>query len=89
VPNDEIRIRMNGKKDSKNNDYYLAITDMPMLVDLNNAVIVLFPDEGEDGKFGGDLVIRRYRGSKPSTPPPRKRQPVRREVPPSDEDSDG
>jgi len=62
--NDEIRIRMNGKKDQNGNDYYLAVTQLPSSVDLSHTIFVLFPDEQDDGKFGADLVIRRYQGRK-------------------------
>jgi len=79
--NDEIRIRMNGKKDTNQHDYYVAVTDIPVSIDLSNTVLVLFPDEGDDGKFGGDLVIRKYRGEHPNKSHPGKRHPVKRPIP--------
>lgn len=85
MANDEIRIRMQGKKDQNRNDYYVAVTDMPSMISLDGTVFVLFPDESEDGKFGGDLVIRKYRGERPSKPIPGKRHPVRREGTPQNQ----
>jgi hypothetical protein len=89
---DEIRIRMQGKKDTNQNDYYVAVTDLPISIDLSNTVFVLFPDEEDEGRFGGDLVVRKYRGEQPSRPRP-KRHPVKRErtqpVQPSEKKSDG
>lgn len=73
---DEIRIRMQGKKDTNQNDYYVAVTNLPISIDLSNTVFVLFPDEEDEGRFGGDLVVRKYRGEQPSRS---KRHPVKRE----------
>lgn len=85
---DEIRIRMQGKKDANKNDYYVAVTDLPVMIDLSNTVFVLFPDEEDGGRFGGDLVVRKYRGE--MRPPPKPGRRVRRERPSSDsEKKDG
>lgn len=79
---DEIRIRMQGKKDANKNDYYVAVTDLPVMIDLSNTVFVLFPDEEDGGRFGGDLVVRKYRGE--MRPPPKPSRRVRRERPSTD-----
>jgi len=56
-----IRIRMVGKQDINNQDYYFTTTHVPASLDLSKAVIHFYPDEEEDGSgFGGELVIRHY-----------------------------
>lgn len=56
-----FRIRMVGKQDINQEDYYFTTTHVPCFVDLNRAVIHFYPDEEEDGSgFGGELVIRHY-----------------------------
>lgn len=55
--NNEIRIRFAGRTDKKEADFYVAHTRIPMLVDLNDASLLFFPDENDRG-FGGDLIIR-------------------------------
>ncbi len=86
---DEIRIRMQGKKDANKNDYYVAVTDLPVSIDLSNTVFVLFPDEEDGGRFGGDLVVRKYRGE--MRPPPKPGRRMRREktAPAPSEKKDG
>lgn len=59
VRNDELRLRLSGRKDVNNDDYYYALPDLPVLVDLQDVVFMVFPDEEDDGRFGADLVIRR------------------------------
>ena len=74
--NSELRIRFTGRVDAKKKDIFMAITHIPANVDLSDAVMFFFPDEDEEtGKFGGDLVIRRYepgvgRGPRQDDEPP-------------------
>ena len=56
--NNEIRIRFVGKKDCNDKDYYVARTRIPATVNLADTALLFFPDEDEEGKFGGDLVIK-------------------------------
>ena len=56
--NNELRIRFTGRADKKEEDFYVAHVKIPCSIDLNNAVLLFFPDESEKG-FGGDLIIRR------------------------------
>lgn len=58
MPNEEVRIRLQGRLDRTKKEFYLAFTTIPALVDLSNACVLFFPDEESDTKFGGDLVIR-------------------------------
>jgi len=51
--NDELRIRFMGKKDCHGKDYYVARTHIPVHVDLSDVALLFFPDEDEDGHFGG------------------------------------
>jgi hypothetical protein len=55
--NNEIRVRFVGKSDKDGKDYYFARCSTPANVDLSNAVLFFFPDEGDE-EFGGDLVIK-------------------------------
>ena len=57
---DNLRIRMIGKRDRNNDEYYFTTCHSPCLVDLSNCVIHFFPDEEGPDSFGGDLVIRHY-----------------------------
>lgn len=56
--NNEIRIRFTGRNDKNGEDFYVAHTRIPMLIDLSEAALLFFPDEHDKG-FGGDLIIRR------------------------------
>ena len=56
--NNEIRIRFTGRTDRKKDEFYVAHVKIPVFIDLNNSVMLFFPDEGDNG-FGGDLIIRR------------------------------
>lgn len=60
VSMDKIRIPFIGKKDTKGFDYYYTTTRVPVMLDLSNSVIHLFPYEKDGGEFGLDLVLRRY-----------------------------
>lgn len=55
-----LRMRMIGKVDRNKDDYYYTTTSVPALIDLSNAVIHFYPDQEDDGSFGGELVIRHY-----------------------------
>lgn len=56
-----FRIRLIGKRDKFDEDYYFTTTQVPVSVDLSNTVIHFYPDEAENGEeFGGELVIRHY-----------------------------
>lgn len=62
----KLEIKMIGKLDSKQNEYYFSTTHVPVLLDLSNSVIHFFFDEDEPGseKFSGRLVIRHYDGKR-------------------------
>lgn len=69
-----LRIRMTGRQDKNEDDYYFTTTNVPVAVDLSNAVIHFYPDEGENGEFGGELVIRHYDPKKKDKPLRRRRR---------------
>jgi hypothetical protein len=56
---DSIRIPFIGRKDKKGFDYYFTRTHIPMLLDLSDAVIHLFPYD-QESSFGLDFVFRKY-----------------------------
>jgi len=56
--NNEIRVRFGGKKDVKKKDYYVAHVHIPASINLSDLVMLFFPDEDENGVFGGDLVLK-------------------------------
>lgn len=70
-PNNEIRLRLWGRRDKTDHDFYVGVTDLPISIDLSNTVLLFFPDEDGD-EFGGDLVIKRSdkrgfkKGAKPN-----------------------
>ena len=56
--NSELRIRFTGKVDARGKKIYAGYTSIPAHVDIQDTCMFFFPDEGTDGRFGGDLVIR-------------------------------
>ena len=59
ISNNEIRIRLRGRLDKSNHEFYVGVVNLPASMDLSDTVFLFFPDEeGED--FGGDLVIKKH-----------------------------
>ena len=56
---DKVKVSLIGREDAKGDEYYFTTTRAPVLVDLSQSVVHVFPWE-EEGKFGADLVIRKY-----------------------------
>jgi hypothetical protein len=54
-----VRLKMAGKTDRNDNDYYLLVARLPMTIDLMNAVILVHPYEDDDGSFGAQMTIRK------------------------------
>jgi hypothetical protein len=56
MPN-QIRIDLYGKKDKDGCKYYASTDPMPVTIDLNTAIVLIFPwTEGEE--FGAEMVIK-------------------------------
>lgn len=53
-----VRLKMAGKLDRNNDEYYLLVPRLPMTIDLSKAVLLVHPYEDEDGSFGAQLTIR-------------------------------
>jgi hypothetical protein len=55
----EFRLRMAGKEDRNGEVYYYTTTAVPVSLDLDNAVMHIYPfEEGES--FGAEFVFRKY-----------------------------
>lgn len=53
----QIRIDMMGKLDKDGHKYYVTTSPIPASLDLNNAVVFIFPwVEGEE--FGAEMIVK-------------------------------
>lgn len=55
-----LRLRLLGKTDRNGDDYYFTTTHVPVMIDLSNTVIHIYPDEESEDKFGAEMVVRHY-----------------------------
>lgn len=62
----QFEIELEGRIDKGGKDYYVAVTKIPVNVDLSDAVILIFPweGEGEDKAFGAKLMIKKFQPRK-------------------------
>ncbi len=64
MPDAEIIFVAKGTKDVNGDDYYFIVPNLPVLIDLSQAVLFFRPDEDERGNFSLEVKIKRYqRGS--------------------------
>jgi hypothetical protein len=56
----QFEIEMEGRKDKNGDDYYVAVTKIPVQLDLSNAVVLIFPWEKEDQTFGARMLIKKF-----------------------------
>jgi len=55
----ELDIELEGRIDKKGSEYFVAVTRIPVNVNLAEAVFLIFPWE-EGDKFGAKLKIKKY-----------------------------
>jgi hypothetical protein len=53
----QISIDLQGKTDREGRRYYSTTDPMPGTIDLNTAVLLIFPWE-EEGEFGAELILK-------------------------------
>lgn len=61
VMQDKFKVRMTARTDAQGKKYFIALTRLPVHVDLSDTVVLFFPSDKNPSE--GDLVYRRFNPS--------------------------